>query len=71
MTSITLPPDLEDSLAEEARRLGTTPELLALDSLRRQFVPKSTSNSPGESLFDFLSGYVGRVDGTSESLSEN
>lgn len=68
MTSITLPPDLEDSLAEEARRLGTTPELLALESLRRQFAPKSTANAPGESLFDFLSGYVGRVDGTSELL---
>lgn len=73
MTSITLPPDLEAPLAEEARRLGTTPELLALDSLRQQFVPKTASSQPATagSLFDFLSGYVGRVNGISEALSEN
>ena len=40
MTRITLPPDLEEPLAKEARRLGTTPELLALDSLRTLFVAK-------------------------------
>ena len=73
MTSITLPPDLEAPLAEEARRLGTTPELLALDSLRQQFAPKTGSGQPATAgnLFDFLSGYVGRVSGTPEILSEN
>jgi hypothetical protein len=35
MRTITLPPDLEDRLAEEAHRRGTTPELLAVDTLRR------------------------------------
>lgn len=35
MTTITLPPDLEQSLAEEADKRGTTPELLALDSSRQ------------------------------------
>lgn len=38
MTTITLPPDLEQSLAEEADKRGTAPELLALDSLRQLFV---------------------------------
>ncbi len=33
MTTITLPSDLEGRLDDEARRRGTTPELLALDGL--------------------------------------
>ncbi len=74
MTTITLTPDIERSLAERARRQGTTPELLALDGLRRMFAPEQTPTfeSPsGETLFDFLQGYVGTVAGTSEALSEN
>lgn len=73
MTSITLPPDLEGTLAEEARRLGTTPESLALDSLRKLFASKSSPDPfpAGQTLFDFLSGCIGRVSGTSEALSEN
>ena len=73
MTRITLPPDLEKPLLEEARRLGTTPELLALDWLRRLFVPQveSSPSAPGETLFDFLSGHIGRVNGTTEAWSEN
>lgn len=73
MTSITLPPDLEGPLAAEARRLGITPESLALDSLRKLVASKSASDPPsaGQTLFDFLSGYLGRVSGTSEALSEN
>ncbi len=65
MTVITLPPDIEGPLAEEARRQGTTPELLALDSLRERFAPSSvTEAAPEESekegtLADFLSGYIG------------
>jgi hypothetical protein len=73
MTTITLPPDLEKPLAEEARRQGTTPELLAVDCLRKQFVPATATDKPAESetLFDFLSGYMGAVSGTTEALSEN
>ena len=73
MTRITLPPDLEKPLLEEARRLGTTPELLALDCLRRLFVPQMESgpSAPGETLFDFLSGHIGKVNGTTEAWSEN
>jgi len=36
---ITLPPDIEQVLVEYARKQGTTPELLALDSLRERFMP--------------------------------
>ncbi len=73
MTTITLPPDLEERLAAEARRRGTTAEFLALDSLRRLFVPNGAGDEvvAGESLFDDLSTYIGTVDGTSEALSED
>ena len=73
MTSITLPPDLQGSLEEEARRLGTTAELLALEGLRRLFGTKPIADQPlpGQTLFEFLSGQIGRVNGTTEALSEN
>lgn len=71
MTTITLPPDIEGPLAEEAQRRGTTPELLAVDCLRKQFVPATDKPTESETLFDFLSGYMGAVSGTTEALSEN
>jgi hypothetical protein len=73
MTTITLPPEIEEPLAEEARKQGTTPELLAVDCLRKLFTPSPVAGKPveGETLFDFLSGYVGTVNGTTEALSEN
>jgi hypothetical protein len=39
MTTITLPSDLDERLTAEARRQGTTPERLALDTLRKSLVP--------------------------------
>ncbi len=74
MTTITLTPDIERPLVEQARRQGTTPELLALDGLRKLFAPEQSSpleSHIGETLFDFLQGYVGTVSGTTEALSEN
>ncbi|TMA61176.1 MAG: hypothetical protein E6J80_00850 [Deltaproteobacteria bacterium] len=73
MTTIVLPPEIEEPLAEEARKQGTTPELLAVDCLRKLFTPAPTIGKPadGETLFDFLSDYVGTVKGTTEALSEN
>lgn len=71
MTTITLPPDLENRLAEEAARRGTTPERLALDGLRRLFAPQPDEAAPGGSLFDFLGGHIGAVVGTAEPLSED
>lgn len=73
MTTITLPADIEGPLAEEARRRGTTPELLALDALRARFTPPVGSLSeeaPRANLGDFLAGYVGLVEGSTEPLSE-
>ena len=40
---ITLSPELETALSEQARRQGVTPENLALDALRERFV---TTASP-------------------------
>lgn len=73
MTTVTLPPEVERPLVEEARKKGTTPELLAVDCLRKLFVLSSESEQPleGESLFDFLADYVGAVNGTTEPFSEN
>lgn len=73
MTTVTLPPEVERPLVEEARKKGTTPELLAVDCLRKLFVlsPESEQPPEGESLFDFLADYVGAVSGTTEPLSEN
>lgn len=73
MTTITLPPDLGDRLAREASRRGTTPESLALEELRRAFLPMSVGeDAPGVgTLFDFLDGQIGLVAGSSEPLSED
>jgi hypothetical protein len=59
---IILTPDIEQALREQAHRRGTTPEQLALESLRRQFVQTSESEQPVEeegSLADFLAAYIG------------
>lgn len=74
MTTITLTPDIETPLKEQARRQGTTPEMLALDGLRQLFPSAESApegSQQGETLRDFLSGYVGTVNGTTEALSEN
>ena len=71
MTTTTLPSEIESPLVEEARRRGTTPELLAIDTLRPRFAATvaSPSEKPSESdLVDFLAGYVGLVDGSTETL---
>ena len=72
MITITLPPEVEAPLEEEARKRGTTPELLAVDCLRDRFSAAASQerHDGSESLLDFLSGYVGTISGTSEPLSE-
>ena len=59
---ITLTPDIEQTLAEEARKRGTTPEQLALDSLRERFGPPEAAGTPtGEqaTLAEFPRGHLG------------
>jgi hypothetical protein len=67
MTIITLPPELEAPLAEAARRQGTSPELLAIESLRKQFAPTPQPNgvetaAEGKTLYDVLKDYIGAID---------
>ena len=73
MTTITLPPEVEASLAEAARKKGTTPESLAVESLRQLFVPAGPTSEPptAKTLYDHLDGFIGKFDGTGEAFSEN
>jgi hypothetical protein len=43
---ITLPPQLEAVLSEQARRRGVDPEILALDALRERFLPGAPTIEP-------------------------
>jgi hypothetical protein len=58
---IKLTPDIEQALTEEARKLGTTPEQLALESLWERFgfreVPYLATAQ--DTLADFLRGHIG------------
>ncbi|MGE0821977.1 MAG: hypothetical protein AB7G75_33920 [Candidatus Binatia bacterium] len=59
---ITLPEDIEHVLIEQARRQGTTPELLVLDSLRERFLPSTLSSGATAeegTLADFLGSHIG------------
>ena len=61
---ITLTPDIEQALADQAHKLGTTPEQLALDSLRERFAPALACDAQSEveqkrMLAEFLRDHVG------------
>jgi len=43
---ISLLPDLAAALSEEARRLGVTPEVLAINTLREQFLASTSMLEP-------------------------
>lgn len=49
-------PEIENALAQEARRQGTTAELLALECLRERFAP---AVAEPRTLADFLAGHIG------------
>jgi hypothetical protein len=59
--NIILPPDIERAVVEYARKQGTTPELLVLDSLRERFLPSllADRSTEGEgTLADFLGTHI-------------
>ena len=67
--TLTLTPDIEQALAEEAGDQGTTPELLALDSLRQRFVARRASERPSfeaASLAELLDGHLGTLHSSEE-----
>jgi len=54
--------DIEQALVEQAKQRGTTPEQLALEGLRQQFVypvPNAHSAAAPGTLADCLSGSIG------------
>ena len=71
MLTITVPPELAVRLAEEAVRRGTTPELLALEGVRRVVPSDPSPVPPPDSLLAFLAGHVGSVAGSDEPLSQD
>lgn len=71
MVRIALPADIEEPLSEQARQRGITPEELALETLRETFAKPNREAKPVETLFDFLSGYVGTVEGSTGDVSNS
>lgn len=73
MTTITLPDDLAQRLADAAKLRGTTPEQLALDGLRQAFpvVESEPIAPPAGSLYDFLKNHIGVIDGPREAFSDD
>ena len=61
MVTITLPPELEQTVTERARQQGTTPQLLVLDELRIRFSPTPPPAREGETLADFLGDFIGCI----------
>ena len=51
--AITLPPDLEQAVAAQARLRGITPEAAVLDALRERFLPKGLAEDAGDSLAEW------------------
>ncbi len=68
--TLTLPNEWLAALNDEAVRRGTTPELLALEGVRR-VLPLHSTESLSESLLDTLKGHIGVVAGTGEAYSQN
>ena len=61
---IDLTPDIEKALAQKAKKNGTTPEKLALDTLRERFLSPADdtiSTEGDESLADFLGDHIGVI----------
>ncbi len=71
MTTITLPDDLAQRLADAAQRRGLTTEQLALEKLGQAF-PDATTPLVEGPLYDILKPFIGRIASGSEvSLSQD
>ena len=64
MVQITLTPELEEAISEQARERKTTTERLALDSLRDRFLPTSEMEPdvPERTLTDMVASHRRFVD---------
>ena len=59
---ITLTPNMERMLTEQARKLGITPEQLVVDSLKERLAAASAVPEPQGTLADFLHEHIGVLD---------
>ena len=62
--TITLTPDIENALVDQASKQGTTPEQLALESLRERFVASVDEGNPtdgAKTLADYLADHIGVI----------
>jgi hypothetical protein len=57
--TITITPEIERGLTEEAQRQGMTPETLALDTLQERFMP--VGNVSEGFAYDLFAGRVGGI----------
>ncbi len=74
MTTITIPADIDEPLTREARRQGTTPEQLALDTLRKSFVPNGSryaSEAERQAARERLERHFGEVDTGNPTGADN
>ena len=59
---LTITPEIETAITQQANQKGVSPQQLALDSLRELFVPVIRDKTEQAlTLADFLSGYVGVI----------
>jgi len=66
---ITLTPEIETVLTQQALKAGKTPEQLALDLLDQRLTELQTSQPEGQAtLLDFLAGHIGVVDSSEHIL---
>ena len=57
-----LTPDIENAITKQANQKGVTPQQLALESLRKLFIPASEeARERPSTLADFLNGYIGVI----------
>jgi hypothetical protein len=61
--NITLTGEIEKGLVEQAGKIGTSPEALAIETLRRQFASPTVAEESAsqDSLVDFLGDFVGCI----------
>ena len=53
MMTITLTPELEQAVAEDARKRGIAPEDAAMNALRERFLPVSPAADTGDALSEW------------------
>jgi hypothetical protein len=69
--TIHLPPEISTPLAAEADRLGTTPELLAVEAVRRSLPQPAADRQDAKNLREYLQGRLRPVRGSSEAFSQD